>query len=128
MQIKYVHPVLQDCKDVIHRVNRIDGSFMCVTYKFKYDIPLLSDKPVVKYNNLTYSNENTVYDYSALNKAESVQDAYKILENIDLFKTYSISSIKVEQYNEIMKNNATAAHRLKELKQQDDMLAALEGL
>lgn len=128
MQLKYVHPVLLDYKDVFVRSNRIDGSYFATTYKFKLDVPFLANKPLVHYDNINNSGTDRIYDYSALNKAESVKDAYSILENEDLFKTYKISSMKVEQYNEIMKNNATVAYKLKELKQQDDMLAALEAL
>lgn len=125
MQLKYVHPVMQDYKDVFVRSNRIDGSYFATTYKFKLDIPLLGSKPLVHYDNVNNSSTDTVYDYSALLKAETVNDAYKILENVELFKTYRISSIKVEQYDKLMKNNATVAYRLKELKHQDDMLDLL---
>lgn len=128
MQLKYVHPVMQDYKDVFVRSNRIDGSYFATTYKFKLDIPFLGSKPIVQYDNVNNSSTDAVYDYSALLKAETVHDAYKILENVELFKTYRIASLKVEQYDKMMKNNATVAYRLKELKHQDDMLAALADM
>lgn len=128
MQLKYVHPVMQDYKDVFVRSNRIDGSYFATTYKFKLDIPFLGCKPLVHYDNVNNSSTDAVYDYSALLKAETVYDAYKILENVELFKTYRISSLKVEQYDKMMKNNAIVAYRLKELKHQDDMLAALADM
>lgn len=128
MQLKYVHPVLLDYKDVFVRSNRIDGSYFATTYKFKYDIPFLANKPLVHYDNVSNSDTDRIYDYSALNKAETVQEAYEIFEDEDLLKTYKVSSMKVDQYNELIKVNATVAYKLKELKHQDDMLVTLENL
>lgn len=128
MQLKYVHPILLDYKDVFVRSNRIDGSYFATTYKFKYDVPFLANEPLVHYDNVSNSDTDRIYDYSTLNKAETVQEAYEILEDKVLFKTYKVSGMKVDQYNELMKLNATVAYKLKELKHQDDMLAALESL
>jgi len=128
MQFKYIHPVMQDYKDVFVRSNRIDGSFFSTTYKFNLDVPFLANKPLVHYDNVCNSSTDRIYDYSALGKAESINDAYKILENKDLFKSYRIFEMKIDKYNEMMKNNAIIAYRLKELKQQDDVLAVLETM
>lgn len=128
MQLKYVHPVMQDYRDVFVRNNRIDGSFFATTYKFTLDVPFLANKPLVHYDNVCNSSTDAVYDYTALSKAESMEDAYRILESKDLFKSYRISGIDVTTYNEMMMKNAQVAYRLKELKQQDDMLATLESM
>lgn len=127
MQIKYLHVAMQQFKENFTRNMAFSGVAVRTVYKFPMDIPWLGNKAVVAYYSNSAANvdksENVVYDYSALLNAETEEQ----VKNPEV-KTYLISELTLEKYVEIVHNNVVVSERMKQLKDELELLKEIESI
>ena len=127
MQIKYLHDAMQQFKENFTRNMAFAGVAVRTVYKFPMDIPWLGNKAVVAYYSNSAANidirENVVYDYSALLNAETEEQ----VKNPEV-KTHLISELTRDKYIEIVHNNVVVSERMKQLKDELELLKEIEAI
>lgn len=127
MQIKYLHEAMQQFSDNFTRNMAFSGVAVRTVYKFPPKIPWLGNKAVVAYYSNSAANvdknENVVYDYSALLNAETEEQ----VKNPEV-KTYLISELTRDKYVEIVHNNVVVSERMKQLKDELELLKEIESI
>ena len=127
MQIKYLHDAMQQFKENFTRNMAFAGVAVRTVYKFPMDIPWLGNKAVVAYYSNSAANidirENVVYDYSALLNAETEEQ----VKNPEV-KTHLISELTRDKYIEIVHNNVVVSERMKQLKDELELLKEIESI
>ena len=127
MQIKYLHDAMQQFKENFTRNMAFSGVAVRTVYKFPVEIPWLGNKAVVAYYSNSAANidirENVVYDYSALLNAETEEQ----VKNPEV-KTHLISELTREKYIEIVHNNVVVSERMKQLKDELELLKEIEAI
>lgn len=127
MQIKYLHDAMQQFKENFTRNMAFVGVAVRTVYKFPAEIPWLGNKAVVAYYSNSAANidirENVVYDYSALLNAETEEQ----VKNPEV-KTYLISELTLDKYVKIVQNNVVVSERMKQLKDELELLKEIESI
>ena len=127
MQIKYLHEAMQQFSDNFTRNMAFSGVAVRTVYKFPMDIPYLGNKAVVAYYSNSAANvdknENVVYDYSALLNADTEEQ----VKNHDV-KIHLISELTRDKYIEIVHNNVVVSERMKQLKDELELLKEIESI
>lgn len=127
MQIKYLHEAMQQFSDNFTRNMAFSGVAVRTVYKFPQEIPWLGNKAVVAYYSNSAANvdknENVVYDYSALLNAETEEQ----VKNPEV-ETYLISELTRDKYIEIVHNNVVVSERMKQLKEELELLKEIESI
>lgn len=127
MQIKYLHEAMQQFKENFTRNMAFSGVAVRTVYKFPTDIPYLGNKAVVAYYSNSAANvdknENVVYDYSALMNADTEEQ----VKNPEV-KTYLISELTLDKYVKIVQNNVVVSERMKQLKDELELLKEIESI
>lgn len=127
MQIKYLHDAMQQFKENFTRNMAFVGVAVRTVYKFPAEIPWLGNKAVVAYYSNSAANidirENVVYDYSALLNAETEEQ----VKNPEV-KTYLISELTLDKYVKIVQNNVVVSERMKQLKDELELLKEIEAI
>lgn len=127
MQIKYLHEAMQQFSDNFTRNMEFSGVAVRTVYKFPSEVPWLGNKAVVAYYSNSAANvdktENVVYDYSALLNADTEEQ----VKNPEV-KTYLISELTRDKYVEIVHNNVVVSERMKQLKDELDLLKEIESI
>ena len=127
MQIKYLHEAMQQFSDNFTRNMAFSGVAVRTVYKFPMDIPYLGNKAVVAYYSNSAANvdknENVVYDYSALLNADTEEQ----VKNPDV-KIHLISELTRDKYIEIVHNNVVVSERMKQLKDELELLKEIESI
>ena len=126
MEIKYVHDVMKKYANVFTRNMSISGGVVYNSYRFASNIPVLANKTIVNYSSNTGKiSQNVMYDYTALENVDSIKSAENALnENVACIR---LTDVNVEKYTDIMYKHAVIAHRLLELKEQDELIAQIEN-
>ena len=125
MEIKYVHDVMKKYANVFTRNMSISGHIVYNSYRFASNVPVLANKTIVNYSSdPSKAAENVLYDYTALEAATSLSDAEQLNSTVQSFK---LTEINLERYNDIMYKTAVIAHKLFELKEQDELIAQIEN-
>ena len=113
--------------DNFKRNMSFNGTAIRNVYKYAEDVPYLSNKAVVSYTtnmqNATDPTENVVYDYTVLLNAETEDEVLHFEVT-----THKISSLSLDQYEEIMRKNTVVAQRMMDLQSQFALLKEIEGI
>lgn len=126
MEIKYVHEIMKKYAKVFTRNMSISGHVVYNSYRFASNVPVLANKTIVNYSSdPSKVSENVLYDYTALEAANSLADAEKL--NATKMQSFKLTEINLERYNDIMYKTAVIAHKLFELKEQDELIAQIEN-
>ena len=126
MEIKYVHDVMKKYANVFTRNMSISGGIVFNSYRFASNVPVLANKTIVSYSSdPSRISENVLYDYTALEAANSLSDAEEL--NATKMQSFKLTEINVERYNDIMYKTAVIAHKLFEIKEQDELIAQIEN-
>ena len=127
MLVKYLHEAMQQFSDNFTRNMAFSGVAVRTVYKFPMDIPYLGNKAVVAYYSNSAANvdknENVVYDYSALLNADTEEQ----VKNSDV-KIHLISELTRDKYIEIVHNNVVVSERMKQLKDEFELLKEIESI
>ena len=127
MQIKYLHDAMKQFSDNFTRNMAFSGVAVRTVYKFPTTIPWLGNKAVVAYYSNSAANvdksENVVYDYSALLNAETEEQVTN-----PVVKTHLISELTLDKYIEIVHNNVVVSERMKQLKDELELLKEIESI
>lgn len=127
MQIKFVHDIMKRFDTNFDRNIAFQGPQLRTVYKYPSNVPYLNGKAVVTYYSNSAANidknDNVVYDYSALLTAET-EEQVKHFE----VTTYTISSLTVEKYEQIIRNNVVVSERMKQLRDEFALLAEIEKM
>lgn len=127
MQIKFVHDIMKRFDTNFDRNIAFQGPQLRTVYKYPSNVPYLNGKTVVAYYSNSAANidknDNVVYDYSALLTAET-KEQVKHFE----VTTYTISSLTVEKYEQIIRNNVVVSERMKQLRDEFALLAEIEKM
>ena len=127
MLVKYVHDIMKKFDDNFKRNMSFNGTAIRNVYKYAEDVPYLSNKAVVSYTtnmqNASDPTENVVYDYSVLLNAETEDEVLHFEVT-----THKISSLSLDQYEEIMRKNTVVAQRMMDLQSQFALLKEIEGI
>ena len=127
MLVKYLHEAMQQFSDNFTRNMAFSGVAVRTVYKFPMDIPYLGNKAVVAYYSNSAANvdknENVVYDYSALLNADTEEQ----VKNSDV-KIHLISELTRDKYIEIVHNNVVVSERMKQLKDELELLKEIESI
>lgn len=127
MQIKYLHEAMQQFKENFTRNMAFSGVAVRTVYKFPTEIPWLGNKAVVAYCGNSAANidirENVVYDYSALLNADTEEQ----VKNPEV-KIHLISELTREKYVKIVQNNVVVSERMKQLKDEFELLKEIESI
>lgn len=127
MLVKYVHDIMKKFDDNFKRNMSFNGTAIRNVYKYAEDVPYLSNKAVVSYTtnmqNATDPTENVVYDYTVLLNAETEDEVLHFEVT-----THKISSLSLDQYEEIMRKNTVVAQRMMDLQSQFALLKEIEGI
>lgn len=118
---------MQQFKENFTRNMAFSGVAVRTVYKFPTDIPYLGNKAVVAYYSNSAANvdknENVVYDYSALMNADTEEQ----VKNPEV-KTYLISELTLDKYVKIVQNNVVVSERMKQLKDELELLKEIESI
>ena len=127
MQIKFVHDIMKRFDTNFDRNIAFQGPQLRTVYKFPVNVPYLNGKAVVAYYSNSAANidknDNVVYDYSALLTAET-EEQVKHFE----VTTHTISSLTIEKYEQIIRNNVVVSERMKQLRDEFALLAEIEKM
>ena len=127
MLVKYVHDIMKKFDDNFKRNMSFNGTAIRNVYKYAEDVPYLSNKAVVSYTtnmqNATDPTDNVVYDYTVLLNAETEDEVLHFEVT-----THKISSLSLDQYEEIMRKNTVVAQRMMDLQSQFALLKEIEGI
>ena len=127
MEIKYVHDVMKRYANVFTRNMSISGGVVYNSYRFASNIPVLANKTIVNYssNPGKAAHDNVLFDYTAVENADSLKTAEALLDD-NVIQT-KLTAVNVEKYMDIMHKHAVIAHKLLELKEQDELIAQIEN-
>lgn len=127
MQIRFVHDIMNQFNTNFVRSIMFRGPQLRNVYKFPANVPYLKDKCVVAYYSDPTANidknDNIVYDYSTLLNAETEEQ----VKHFDV-TAHTISSLSVEKYEQIIRNNVIVAERMKRLCNEFALLAEIEKI
>lgn len=127
MQIKFIHTAMNQFSDNFVRSISFAGVAIRTVYKFPDSIPWLANKAVVAYTADPAAHaddaDNIVYDYSALLNA----DAEEQVKNSTV-KTYLISELTRDKYVDIVHKNVVVSERMKQLKNELDLLKEIDSI
>ena len=127
MQIKFVHDIMKQFDTNFDRNIAFQGPQLRTVYKYPKNVPYLNGKTVVAYYSNSAANidknDNVVYDYSSLLNAETEEQ----VKNFEV-ETHTISSLTVEKYEQIIRNNVVVSERMKQLRDEFALLAEIEKM
>ena len=127
MQIKFIHDIIKRFDTNFDLNRKFYGSQLRTVYKFPVNVPYLNGKAVVAYYSNSAANidknDNVVYDYSALLTAETEEQ----VKNFEV-TTHTISSLTVDKYEDIIRNNVVVSERMKQLRDEFALIAEIEKM
>lgn len=119
MEKKYAFPILNQAGKKFTRSFRLDGTEVKQTVKYSSndDVPdFLRNKPIL-------SDDNTVYDYSALLNLEKMS-----LRNDCVIAHFELKDLNRNQFSNIIENNIAVVHHIRTIVERDRLLSLVDGL
>lgn len=119
MQKKHAFPILNQAGTKFTRSFRIEGTEVKQTIKYSSngDVPdFLRNKPIL-------SEDNTVYDYSALLNLEKMS-----LHDDCVIAHFELKNLTTEQFSEIVEHDIAVVHHIRTIVERDRLLALVDGL
>lgn len=119
MEKKYAFPILNQAGTKFTRSFRLDGSEVKQTIKYSSndDVPdFLRNMPVL-------SDDNTVYDYSALLNLEKMS-----LRNDCVIAHFELKDLNRNQFSDIIEHNIAVVHHIRTIVERERLLSLVDGL
>lgn len=119
MEKKHAFPILNQAGTKFTRSFRIEGTEVKQTIKYSSneDVPdFLRNKPIL-------SEDNTVYDYSALLNLEKMS-----LHNDCVIAHFELKNLTRNQFSDIVEHNIAVVHHIRTIIERDRLLALVDGL
>lgn len=119
MEKKHAFPILNQAGKKFTRSFRIEGTEVKQTIKYSTneDVPaFLRNKPIL-------SEDNTVYDYSALLNLEKMS-----LQNDCVIAHFELKNLTRNQFSDIVEHNIAVVHHIRAIIERDRLLALVDGL
>lgn len=119
MDKKHAFPILNQAGTKFTRSFRIEGTEVKQTIKYSSN----DDVPDFLRNKTIMSEDNTVYDYSALLNLEKMS-----LRNDCVIAHFELKDLNRNQFSDIIEHNIAAVHHIRTIMERDRLLALVDGL
>lgn len=119
MDKKHAFPILNQAGTKFTRSFRIEGTEVKQTIKYSSN----DDVPDFLRNKTIMSEDNTVYDYSALLNLEKMS-----LHNDCVIAHFELKDLNRNQFSDIIEHNIAAVHHIRTIMERDRLLALVDGL
>ena len=119
MDKKHAFPILNQAGTKFTRSFRIEGTEVKQTIKYSSN----DDVPDFLRNKTIMSEDNTVYDYSALLNLEKMS-----LRNDCVIAHFELKDLNRNQLSDIIEHNIAAVHHIRTIMERDRLLALVDGL
>ena len=119
MEKKHAFPILNQAGTKFTRSFRLEGTDVKQTIKYSSN----DDVPDFLRNKTILSEDDTVYDYSALLNLEKMS-----LRNDCVIAHFELKDLNRNQFSDIIENNIAVVHHVRTIVERDRLLALVDGL